>query len=517
MAFRDLREFIAALEEAGQLKRVRVPVDPILEVAEITDRVSKRGGPALLFEQVKGSALPLVINAFGSPERMCLALGVKAVEEVAAELEGLLETKAPQGLLDKLKLLPKLKDLASFFPKMVKDGPCKEVIRTADASLDFLPVIQCWPQDAGRYITFPLVITKDPETGIQNMGNYRMQLKGKDMTAMQVFPNQHVGLHLQKWQARKQNMPVCVCIGVDPTVSMSAVAKVPYGVDELTISGALRGAPIEVVKAETCDLLVPARAQYILEGEIAYDEEIDEGPFGEYAGYMGLPTPKKIFRVKCVTRRRQPIYQAYISQIAPSESCTIQQEAIGAMMYKHLALDLKIPGIKDVYFTEASAKAWLIIQMKPLYPGHSKKVMVIASNLLDANCPKMVTVVDDDIDIRDPWAVEWATTFRVDPAYDVQIVQDTETIILDPTTMDISGEGRARHLRERVTGSKLLIDATLKKTYPDISLPTRDLMMKALENWRETGLPPITPQKRTLLLLEKHPGNQGLYWDPFKG
>ncbi|MBI2371803.1 MAG: UbiD family decarboxylase, partial [Deltaproteobacteria bacterium] len=130
---------------------------------------------------------------------------------------------------------------------------------------------------------------------------------------------------------------------------------------------------------------------------------------------------------------------------------------------------------------------------------------------------KMVTVVDDDIDIRDPWAVEWATTFRVDPAYDVQIVQDTETIILDPTTMDISGEGRARHLRERVTGSKLLIDATLKKTYPDISLPTRDLMMKALENWRETGLPPITPQKRTLLLLEKHPGNQGLYWDPFKG
>ncbi|MCI0371177.1 MAG: UbiD family decarboxylase, partial [candidate division NC10 bacterium] len=233
MAFRDLREFIAALEEAGQLMRVRVPVDPILEVAEITDRISKRGGPALLFEQVKGSTVPLLINAFGSPERMCLALGVKMVEEVATELEGLLETKAPQGLLDKLKLLPKLKDLASFFPKMVKDGPCKEVVRTADASLDFLPVIQCWPQDAGRYITFPLVITKDPETGIRNVGTYRMQVFDGKTTAMHWHAHKGGATHYRKAKARGQRIEVAAVLGADPITTFSGSVPSPEGIDEL--------------------------------------------------------------------------------------------------------------------------------------------------------------------------------------------------------------------------------------------------------------------------------------------
>jgi UbiD family decarboxylase len=275
-------------------------------------------------------------------------------------------------------------------------------------------------------------------------------------------------------------------------------------------------APLQVARALTVDLPIPARAEIVLEGEIPVDETVLEGPFGEYVGYMGLPGPKHHLFVHTVSRRERPIFQSYISQMPPSESCVLQQQASGAALYKHLVHDLKIPGVRDVYWTEASSRTHAIVQMKPLYPGHSRKVMLLASCILDSISPKWVTVVDEDIDIRDPFMVEWAIASRVDPATDVLIINDMEMTILDPaTTLRLNEDKTGAPLAERVTGAKLLIDATIKRTYPSVSLPPRDLMDRVLERWSETGLPPIAPPERTRKLLDAHPGNE-LYYEPFR-
>src|SRR3972149_3462956 len=241
MAYSDLREFIAALERAGELRRIAVEVDPVLEVAEITNRVSRRGGAALLFERVKGSSMPVLINAFGSPARMHLALEVKAVDELAADLQDLLEPKALDGLLAKLRLLPKLQDLASAFPKVVKDGPCKEVIIRDNPSLAGIPILQCWPQDAGRYITFPLVFTKDPETGTRNCGTYRMQVFDERTTAMHWHIQKGGAAHYRKAKRLGRRVEVGVAIGADPAVCFAGTLPLPAGVDEVMVAGLLRG------------------------------------------------------------------------------------------------------------------------------------------------------------------------------------------------------------------------------------------------------------------------------------
>jgi len=275
-------------------------------------------------------------------------------------------------------------------------------------------------------------------------------------------------------------------------------------------------APLQVTRALTVDLPVPARAEIVLEGEVPVDELVLEGPFGEYVGYMGLPGPKHHVYVHTLTCRARPIFQSYISQLPPSESCVLQQQASGAMLYKHLVHDLRVPGVRDVHWTEASSRTHTIIQMKPLYPGHARKVMMLAASILDGISPKWVTVVDEDIDIRDPFMVEWAIASRVDPATDVVILNDMEMTVLDPaTTLRVNEDKTGAPLTERVTGAKLLIDATIKRTYPNISLPPKDLMYRALERWEETGLPPITVPERTRKLLDAHPGNE-LYYEPFR-
>lgn len=290
MAYEDLRAFIAALEQRGLLRRIKTEVDPILEVTEITDRVSKRLGPALLFERVKGSPMPLLINAFGSEAHLCLALQRASLDELAGELDGILEIKSPEGWLEKLKMLPKLTEMASYLPKRVKDGPCKEVRITQEPSFDLLPVIKCWPLDGGRFITFPLVFTKDPDTGTRNCGMYRMQIYDERTAGMHWHIHHGGARHYEKNRRLGRRTEVAVAIGPDPATTLSAVIPAPDGIDEMLIAGFLRKRSVELVPCETVDLEVPANAEIVLEGYVEPDELRLEGPFGDHTGFYSSPT-----------------------------------------------------------------------------------------------------------------------------------------------------------------------------------------------------------------------------------
>ena len=272
MAYADLRDFIAALERAGELRRIATEVDPILEVTEITDRVSKRGGPALLFERVKGGSMPVLINAFGSPSRMNLALQVGSLTDLSAELQEILDLKPPQGLLGKLMMLPKLQELSSAFPKVVKDGPCKEIVARDNPSLAGIPILQCWPQDAGRYITFPLVFTKDPETGVRNCGTYRMQIFDERTAGMHWHIQKGGAAHYRKAKRHGRRVEVGVAIGADPAVCFAGTLPLPEGIDEMLVAGFIRKRPVEMLRCETVDVEVPANAEIVLEGYVDTEE-----------------------------------------------------------------------------------------------------------------------------------------------------------------------------------------------------------------------------------------------------
>lgn len=504
MAYKDLRVYLDHLESIGKLRRISKLVDKDWELACLVrwmyQAVPEAERYAMLFENVKGFDIPFVTAAVG---------GSRQIYAEAMETE-------PENIYDKwIKSMQQPIDKREV-PR--SEAPVKEnIISGDDVDMKMLPAAVWTPgKDAGPYLTSNCVVTIDPNSGLHNVGNYRIQLQSSRRIGIQIFANQHVGMHFHEWRKRGERMPIAVAIGVDPSLSVTATAKVPRDQEEYAVSGAIRGEPFPVIKAELSDIMVPANAEFVIEGYVPLDEEPMEGPFGEYFGYMGLPGPKRCIDVELISHRNKPIYQAFVSQMPPSESLVVQQEPFGAIVLKHLKYDLGIPGIKDVYFTDASAKAHLIISMKPQYPAHARKTMVIAANLLDANSAKWVTVVDDDIDIRDPYMVEWAIASRIDPATDVIILPDMETTILDPaTTLDIQPDKTSLNLRERLTGAKLLLDATIGKTYPSISLPTKELMYKALEGWDETGLPPIEVPKRTAMLLDAHPSGD-IYFEPFQ-
>ena len=329
MAYRDLREFVKALEKAGELKRIKQEVDPVLEITEVAQRVArdpkraeKSVGPALLFEKPKGSRYPLLLNTFGSVKRMAMAFEVGALEEVADRIRGFLDTKSPQGLFDKIKMLPKLAELGSFFPKSVKDGECKEVIqKESDINLFEFPILKCWPQDGGRFITFPLVFTKNPETGKRNVGMYRMQVYDERTTGMHWQTQKHGAEHFRR--AREKNpegrISVSVAIGADPATALSGMLPIPPDLDEMMFAGFLRKDPVEMVPCETNDLEVPANAEIVLEGYVNLSEMRTEGPFGDHTGFYSLEGEFPVFHVECVTRKKDPIYLTTVVGPPPQE------------------------------------------------------------------------------------------------------------------------------------------------------------------------------------------------------
>lgn len=422
MAFADLREFINALEKQKELKRIRVEVDAELEISEITDRISKQVGPALLFENVRGHSMPVLINALGSRERMKIALGIKDYSDITERIAELTDVKSPQGLLEKIKMVPRLADIGKMFPKRVKDGACKEVIlRAGKFSLFDFPIIKCWPEDGGRFITFPLVFTKNPETGKRNCGMYRMQVYDEATTGMHWQVHKQGANHLRILKRRGGGrLDVAVAIGADPITTFAAIMPLPDDLDEMMIAGFLREKPVEMVQCETVDVEVPAAAEIVLEGYVDSDERRTEGPFGDHTGYYTLEDEFPVFHVTCVTHRKKPIYQTTIVGKPPMEDCWMG-EAIERIFLP--LMQRQFPEIVDYHMPFAGVfHNLMVVSIRKNYPGHARKVMNSIWSLPQAQFTKCIIVVDDDTDVRDLNQVTWRVLNNIDPERDIQFM-----------------------------------------------------------------------------------------------
>ena len=483
MAYRDLRDFIAKLEREGELKRVRAEVDPVLEITEIADRANRAGGPALLFERTKGSQFPLLINMLGSERRMNLALEVNDVNEVAERIRGMIDIQSPQGFLDKLKMLPKLAELGSFFPKTVRTGACKEVIKKDKFSLFDFPILKCWPQDGGRFITWPLVITKNPETGKRNVGVYRMQVHDERTTGMHWQTQKHGAEHFRRARAKSHDgkIEVAVAIGADPMTCLAGILPIPPDLDEMMFAGFLRRDPVEMVACETVDLEVPANAEIILEGYVKLDEMRTEGPFGDHTGFYSLEGEYPVFHVTCVTHRREPIYLTTIVGPPPQEDFWMGH-AVERIFLP--VMKMQYPEIVDVSMpAEGIFHNMMIVAIRKSYPGHARKIMNAIWSLGQAMFTKVVIVVDHDVDVHNYREVAWKALCAIDPERDVQFV-------LGPAdTLDHAS-------RIQDFGSKMGVDATRKWASEGFSRPWPDeiVMDKSTQDhvdaiWDSLGLP----------------------------
>lgn len=422
MPFEDLREFIRALERKKELKRVRVQVDPELEISEITDRVSKLGGPALLFENVRGYSIPVLINALGSRERMLVALGVRDYGQIRERIMDLVDVKTPEGLLDKIKMLPRLADLGKMFPKVVRDGPCKDrILKQGKFSLLDLPIIKCWPEDGGRYITMPLVFTTNPATGKRNCGMYRMQVFDETTTAMHWQIHKHGAQHFRNLRREGgARLEVAAAIGADPITVFSAILPLPEDLDEMMIAGFLRQKPVEMVRCETVDVEVPANAEIVLEGYVESDERRVEGPFGDHTGYYSLEGEFPVFHVTCITHRKNPIYQTIIVGKPPQEDCWMG-EAVERIFLP--LMQRQFPEVVDYHMPFVGVfHNLMIVAIRKDYPGHARKVMNGIWSLPQAMFTKCIVVVDEDADVRDLNAVAWRVLNNIDPERDIQFM-----------------------------------------------------------------------------------------------
>ena len=490
MAYEDLRAFIRALEQAGELKRIRVEVDPVLEIAEVTDRVSKQGGPALLFENPKGYQTPVLINAFGSARRMNMALEVDSLNHVADRIRQYLDFKSPEGLLEKIKMLPKLAEIGAFFPRTVRSGPCKDVVKRDIFSVLDFPVIQCWPQDAGRFITFPVVFSRNPETGKRNAGCYRMQVFDERTTAMHWQLHKHGAEHFRRAQAAHAastpgatpgaRMEVAVAIGSDPAVMLSGVLPLPPGLDELLFAGFLRQKPVELVRCETVDLEVPANSEIVLEGYVRLDELRTEGPFGDHTGFYSLADQYPVFHITCITHRKDPIYTTTIVGPPPMEDFWMGH-AIERIFLPLMRLQL--PEIVDMSMpAEGIFHNLMLVAMRKSYPGQARKVMSAIWGLGQAMFTKCIVVVDHDVDVQNPREVVWKALNHIDPERDIQF-----------TFGPIDSLDHASRLPNY--GSKMGVDATRKwptegftRPWPDEMRMSPEVKARVDALWKDLGL-----------------------------
>jgi 4-hydroxy-3-polyprenylbenzoate decarboxylase len=474
---RDLRDWIALLEREGELVRVSAEVDPHLEVTEIADRTVKSGGPALLFENPKGSSHPLLINQFGTERRMCLAFGVERLDDVASKLEDVLEMQPPQSLVEKVKGLAKLKSIADSMPKSGRSGPCHEVVRPGDeVDLDVLPIQTCWPGDAAPFITLPAVITRDPLTGSRNVGMYRLQKRDRRSTFM------HWQIHKDgrmDYLATEGRLEVAVALGLDPVTTYAASAPLPKHIDELMLAGFLRGEPVELVKGKTIELEVPAAAEIVLEGYVEAGDEGTEGPFGDHTGYYSPPEPFPVFHVTALTMRRDAIYPSIVVGKPPAEDAWLAKATERIFLP---AVRMSVPEIVDYDLPVAGAfHNCVIVSIRKAFPGHAQKVMHAVWGLGLLSLTKCVVVVDEWVDVHDYEEVFFRVCANVDPKRDVLL-----------------SEGPLDHLDHAPTlqfvGGKLGIDATHKgpaegtREWPpeiEMSAEVRALVDR---RWQEYGL-----------------------------
>jgi len=421
MAFRDLRDYLAALERRGELKRIKVPVSADLEAAEIADRAVKARGPALLFENVSGYSVPLAMNLFGTMERVLLALGAGSLDEIAARVAQVIEPEIPSNLVQKLRMLPKLARLADFVPRTVTSAPCQEVVEADAPSLAFLPVVRTWPGDGGPFITLPLVFTKDPVTGRRNAGMYRMHVYDERTTGMHWHLHKDGARHWRGYARRGERMPVAVALGGDPATIYAATAPLPEDVDEMLFAGFLRQEPVELVRCRTVDLEVPARAEVILEGYVDPAERRLEGPFGDHTGYYSAADEYPVFHLTCVTRRRDPVYPATIVGRPPMEDVWLGKatERIFLPLLRKI-----LPEVVDIELPpEGIFHNFVFLAIDKRYPGHARKVMSAVWGLGLLMFSKFVVVFDADVNIHDLSEVLWRLGNHVDPRRDTMIVE----------------------------------------------------------------------------------------------
>jgi len=482
MAYRDLRDFMRALEARGELKRIPFEVDPVLEITEFADRGVKQGGPALFFERPRGSTVPVLINAFASMRRMELALEVSSIEEIAARITELLALEAPQGLLGKLKMLPRLAELGSYFPKRVSGGPCKEVIRRDKFSLLDYPILKCWPGDAGRFITLPLVFSKNPETGRRNCGMYRMQVYDERTAGMHWQTHKQGAEHYRRLAARgeRRRMDVAVALGGDPATIFSAILPLPPDLDEMLFAGFLRREPVEMVPCETCDLEVPAHAEIVLEGYVELGELRCEGPFGDHTGFYSLADDYPVFHVTAITQRKDPVYPATIVGPPPMEDY-FMGKAIERIFLPLMRLQL--PEIRDISMpAEGVFHNLMLVSIRKSYPGHARKVMHALWGLGQAMFTKCIVVVDEDVNVQDVREVAWKALNNIDPERDIEFV-------LGP----VDSLDHASRLPN--FGSKMGVDATRKwpeegftRPWPEVIRMSEEIKRRVDELWRLAGL-----------------------------
>src|SRR5918912_3437928 len=420
--FKDLNAFIDALDKERELARISEAVDPKLEICAVTDRVSKSpgGGPALLFEKPTGFDMPVAINLYGSMKRMCMALGVRSLDDLAREIGELTNPKIPAGMLDTLKMLPMHGRLKDLMPKTVKDAPCHEIV-DRNGTLDELPILKCWPDDGGKYITFPLVFTKDPETGMRNIGTYRMQVYGARTTGMHWQRHKGGAQHYRVAERLGKRLPVAVALGADPALPFAATAPMPEGLDELLLAGFLRHERVELVKCVTVDLEVPANAQIVLEGYVDPGERRREGPFGDHTGFYSHPDDYPVFHLTCITRRKRPTYLTTIVGIPPMEDYYLGKAS------ERIFLPLirkTLPEIVDMSFPASGIfHNIVLVSIDKRYPGHARKIMSAFWGLGQLMFSKCIVVVDKDVNVQDPSEVAWIVGTHIDPLRDVQMTK----------------------------------------------------------------------------------------------
>ncbi|MBI2206093.1 MAG: menaquinone biosynthesis decarboxylase [Candidatus Rokubacteria bacterium] len=479
MGPRDLRDFVALLDKRGRLHRIGAPVSRDLEITEITDRVSKGaadGNRALYFEHVEGADVPVLINAFGTEERMAWALGVESLDEPGERVAKLLDPRMPGGFTDKLRKLAALIDVAKAAPRRVTSAPCQEVVETSRPSLADLPVLQCWPGDAGRFITLPCVISRDPVTGGRNVGMYRLQM----------FDDRTLGMH---WQIHKggaeherrgqDRMPVAIALGGEPVMTYAASAPLPPGIDEIVFAGWLQGAGIELVRCRTVDLDVPANAEIVLEGYVDPGERRVEGPFGDHTGYYSLAREYPVFHLTAVTRRGRPIYPTTVVGRPPQEDYWLGKATERLFLP---VIRVMLPEVVDMNMpAEGVFHNLVIVSIRKRYPGHARKVMTALWGMGLMMLAKTIVVVSEHVDVHDLSEVAWRATGNIDPKRDLVVIEGP---------MDDLDHAAIRHR----FGGKLGIDATEKDATDELGQPwpqeirmTDEMRARVTRRWKDYG------------------------------
>ncbi len=479
MIFSSMNDFLETLKKQGDLLEIDRPVDPCLEISEISHRFVKDQGPALLFTRVKGSRLPVAQNLFATPERLSLALGVGHPDEIGSRIREIYRQKVPRGIPDKLSLFTRLLEAAKFPPKTVKKAPVQEiVVKGDDVSLEELPIITCWPQDGGPYLTLPQVITKDPETGIRNVGMYRMQKFDAKTTGMHWQQHKHGASHFEKYRKAGKKMPVCVALGGPPVLTYTSTAPLPENIDEYLFAGFLQKSPVRLVKSVTTDLMVPADADIILEGYVDPQEPFrTEGPFGDHTGFYSLEDDYPVFHVNAVTRRKDAVYPSTIVGIPPMEDYQLGYAT--ERIFLPLA-QMILPEIRDYHMPpEGVFHNLVFVSIKKQYPGHAYKVMQGLWGLGLMMLAKVIVVLDEDVNVQKPAEAWWTALNHIDPERDILF-----------TRGPVDDLDHASRLPSY--GSKMGIDATRKgpkegftRPWPDKIVMDKEIVQKVSEFYPE--------------------------------